>query len=33
MCEYMILADFKTDKYTYDDNNGLWCELQVSCIY
>ncbi len=27
MCEY-ILEDFKMDKYIYDENNGLWYELQ-----
>ena len=26
MCEYIILEDFKMDKYIYD--NGLWYELQ-----
>ena len=28
MCEYIILEDFKMDKYIYDDKNGLWHELQ-----
>ena len=28
MCEYIILEDFKMDKYIYDENNGLWYELQ-----
>lgn len=28
MCEYIILEDFRTDKYIYDDKNGLWYELQ-----
>ena len=28
MCEYMILEDFNMDKYFYDNNNGLWYELQ-----
>ena len=28
MCEYIILEDFKLDKYIYDENNGLWYELQ-----
>ena len=28
MCEYMITEDFKMDKYIYDENNGLWYELQ-----
>ncbi len=28
MCEYIILDDFKMDKYIYDENNGLLCELQ-----
>ncbi len=28
MCEYIILEDFKMDKYIYDDKNGLWYELQ-----
>ncbi len=23
MCEYIILEDFKMDKYIYDENNGL----------
>ena len=27
MCEYVILEDFKTDKYIYDKNNGFWYEL------
>ncbi len=27
MCEYIILEDFKMDKYIYDENNGLWYEL------
>ena len=26
MCEYIILEDFKMDKYIYDENNGLWYE-------
>ncbi len=28
MCEYIILEDFKMDKYIYDENNGLWYGLQ-----
>lgn len=28
MREYIILEDFKMDKYIYDENNGLWYELQ-----
>ncbi len=28
MCEYIILEDFKINKYIYDENNGLWYELQ-----
>ena len=28
MCEYMILEDFRMDKYIYDKSNGLWYELQ-----
>ena len=28
MCEYIILEAFKMDKYIYDENNGLWYELQ-----
>ena len=28
MCEYIILEDFQIDKYIYDNNNGLWYELQ-----
>ena len=28
MCEYIILKDFNMDKYTYNENNGLWYELQ-----
>ncbi len=28
MCEYIILEDFKMDKYIYDENNGIWYELQ-----
>ena len=28
MCEYIILEDFKMDKYIYDDKNNLWYELQ-----
>ena len=27
MCEYIILEDFKMDKYIFDNNNGLWYEL------
>ncbi len=28
MCGYIILEDLKMDKYLYDENNGLWYELQ-----
>ena len=28
MCEYIILEDFRIDKYIYDDKNGLLYELQ-----
>ena len=28
MCEYIITGDFLTDKYIYDESNGLWYELQ-----
>ena len=28
MCEYIILEDFKMDKYIYDESNGLWYKLQ-----
>ncbi len=28
MCEYIILEDFKMDKYIYDESNGLWYELK-----
>lgn len=28
MCEYIILEDFKIDKYIYDNKNDLWYELQ-----
>ncbi len=28
MCKYIILEDFKMDKYIYDENSGLWYELQ-----
>jgi hypothetical protein len=28
MCEYILLEDFKTDKYIYDESNCLWYELQ-----
>lgn len=28
MCEYIVLEDFRTDKYIYDKNNGLWYELR-----
>ena len=28
MCEYIILEDFKMDKYIYNEKNGLWYELQ-----
>ncbi len=27
MCEYIILEDFKMDKYIFDNNNGIWYEL------
>ncbi len=28
MCEYIILVNFRMDKYKYDENNGLWYELK-----
>ena len=28
MCEYIILEDFRMDKYKYDDPGGLWYELK-----
>ncbi len=28
MCEYIIPEDFIMDKYIYDNNNGVWHELQ-----
>ena len=28
MCEYMIAEDFDTDMYIFNENNGLWYELQ-----
>ena len=28
MCEYIILEDFRMDKYKYDESNGLWYELK-----
>ena len=28
MYEYIILENFKIDKYIYNENNGLWYELQ-----
>lgn len=28
MCEYILLEDFKMNKYIYDKRNGLWYELQ-----
>ena len=31
MCEYIMLEDFKMDKYIYDENNSLWYELQGGC--
>ncbi len=33
MCEYIILEDFKMDRYIYDENNGLWYELQRECEF
>ena len=28
MYEYMILEDYKIEKYIYNEHNGLWYELQ-----
>jgi len=28
MCEHIMLEDFRTDKYIYDESNGLWYKLQ-----
>ena len=28
MYEYIILEDFRMDKYKYDDPGGLWYELK-----
>ncbi len=28
MCEYVILDNSKMDKCIYDENNGIWYELQ-----
>lgn len=28
MYDYIILEDFKMDKYIYDESNRLWYELQ-----
>ncbi len=28
MCEYIILENFRMDKYKYDESNGLWYELK-----
>ena len=28
MCEYIILEDFKMNKYIFDESNGLWYERQ-----
>ena len=28
MYEYMILEDYKIEKYIYNEQNGLWYELQ-----
>lgn len=37
MCEHIILEDYITEKYIYDNNNGLWYELQgdyyIPCLY
>lgn len=27
MCEYIIMEDFKVDKYIFNENNNLWYEL------
>lgn len=28
MCEYIILEDFRIDKYKYNESNSLWYELK-----
>ena len=28
MCEYIILEDYIMEKYIYNEQNGLWYELQ-----
>lgn len=28
MCENIILEDFEMEKYTYDEQSGLWYELE-----
>ncbi len=28
MCEYIILDDYIMEKYIYNEQNGLWYELQ-----
>ena len=28
MCEYIILEDFRMDKYKYDESNSLWYDLK-----
>lgn len=28
MCEYIILEDYIVEKYIYNEQNGLWYELQ-----
>ena len=28
MCEYIILKDYIVEKYIYNEQNGLWYELQ-----
>ena len=33
MYEYIILEDFKMNKYIYDDKNGLWYELQGDNLF
>lgn len=36
MCEYIILEDYIMEKYIYNEQNGLWYELQgdyyISCL-
>ncbi len=33
MCEYIILENFRIDKYRYDESNGLWYELKGDCYF